>query len=53
MRMQQEVQIKVSSLSPKRWKQPKGEDRNEMKREVRVLRCTLLYKATWSAEKNA
>ena len=47
MRMQQEVQIKESS-----WRQPKGEDRTEMKKVARVLRCTLLNGSTWSTEKN-
>ena len=38
MRMQQEVQIKESrwmEATPERWKQPKGEDRTEMKKEAR------------------
>ena len=45
MRMQQKVQVKESrwmEATPKRWKQPQGEDRNEMKKESGVLRCTLL-----------
>ena len=34
-------------------KQPtKGEDRTEMKKEARRLRCTLLNGSTWSTEKN-
>ena len=36
MNMQEEVQIKESrwtEATPKRWKQPKGEDRMEMKKE--------------------
>ena len=48
------MQIKESSLrerAPKRWKQPKGEDRNDMKKEVGALRCTLLNGSTWSTER--
>ena len=51
--MHQEVQIKESrwaDATPKRWKQPKGEDRIEVK-EARVLRCTLLNGSAWSTEK--
>ena len=52
MRMQQEVQIKESTWSKRaRWRQPKGEDRTEMKTEARVLRCTLLNRSAWSTEK--
>ena len=36
---------------PKRWKQPKGEDRTKMKKEARRLRCTLLSGSAWSTEK--
>ena len=36
---------------PKRWKQLKGEDRTEMKKEARLLRCTLLSGSTWSTKK--
>ena len=53
MRMQQEVQIKESrwaEATPKRWKQPKGEDRIEMKKEARVVRCALLNGLAWSTE---
>ena len=51
--MHQEVQIKESrwaDATPKRWEQPKGEDRIEVK-EARVLRCTLLNGSAWSTEK--
>ena len=42
MRMQQEVQ----------WKQQKyGEDRIEVKKEARVLRCILFDGSAWSAER--
>ena len=52
--MQQEVRIKESrwaEATPQRWKQPEGEDRIEMKKEARVLRCTLLIGSGWSTEK--
>ena len=51
--MHQEVRIKGSrwaEATPKRWKQPKGEDRIEMKKEARGL-CTLLNGSVWSTEK--
>ena len=40
MRIQQEVQVKEYRLAeetPQRWRQPKGEDRTEMKKEARVF----------------
>ena len=40
-----EVQVKESRWaeeSPRRWKQPKGEDRTKMKKEAKLLRCILL-----------
>ena len=52
---QQEVQIKEHRWEEEisqRWKQPKGEDRKEMKNEARVLRCTLLNGSAWSTEKH-
>ena len=54
MRMQHEVQIKESrwtEATPKMWMQPTGEDRSEMKKEARVLRCTLLNGSAWITEK--
>ena len=54
MRMQQEVQIKENrwtEATPKRWMQPNGEGRTEMKKEARRLRCTLLNGSAWSTEK--
>ena len=54
MRMQHEVQIKESRWTeavPEKWKQPKGEDRTGMKKEARLLRCTLLNGSAWSTEK--
>ena len=40
---QHEVQVEESRwVIPQRWKQPKGEDRTEMKKEAKLLRCTLL-----------
>ena len=41
----QEVQVKESRRAeeiPQRWKKQKGEDRAEMKKEAKLLRCTLL-----------
>ena len=35
-----------------RWRPLKGEDRTEIKKETRRLRCTLLNGSTWSTEKN-
>ena len=40
MRMQQEVQVeeyRLAEETPQRWRQPKGEDRTEMKKEARVF----------------
>ena len=34
-----------------RWKQPKGEDRSEMKKDAKLLRCTLLNGSAWSTER--
>ena len=36
---------------PQRWKQPEIEDRTEMKKEAKLLRCTLLDGSAWSTEK--
>ena len=33
------------------WKQPKGEDRTEMKKEEKRLKCTLPKGSAWSTEK--
>ena len=55
MRMQQEVQIKESRWAeetPERWMQPEEEDRTEMKKEAKLLRCTLLNGSAWSTEKS-
>ena len=49
--MQQEVQVKEGRREeeiPQRWKQPKGEDRTEMKKEAKLLRCTLPNCSAWS-----
>ena len=43
----QRKQSKGDSKQPK-----KGEDRIEMKKEVRALRCTLLSGSAWSTEKS-
>ena len=51
---QQEVQVKESRWAeeiPQRWKQPKGEDRTEMKKEMKLLRRTLLNGSAWSTER--
>ena len=56
MRMQQEVQIKDRTWTeapPKRWKQPEGEDRTEMKKEARVLGCTLFNGSAWKDTKES
>ena len=48
----QEVQVKESrgaAQIPQRWKKPKGEDRAEMKKDAKLLRCTLLNGSAWSA----
>ena len=41
----QDVQVNVGRRAegtPQRWRQPKGEDRTKMTKEVKQLRCTLL-----------
>ena len=51
---QQQVQVKESRWVeeiPQRWKQPKGEDRSKMKKEAKLLRCTLTNGSAWSTEK--
>ena len=53
-KMQQGVRIKESSWTevlPKRWKQPKEEDRKNMQKGARRLRCTLVNGSAWSTEK--
>ena len=50
----QGVQVKESMWAEEisqRWKQPKGEDRAEMKKEAKLLRCTLLNGSAWSTER--
>ena len=50
----QEVQVKESRWakeSPQRRKQPEGEDRTEMQKEAKLLRCTLLNGSAWSTER--
>ena len=54
MLQQQEVQVKESRWVeeiPQRWKQPKGEDRTEMRKEAKRLRCTLINGSAWSTER--
>ena len=51
---QQEVQVKESRWAeeiPQRWRQPKGEDRTEIKKEERRLKCTLLNGSARSTER--
>ena len=51
---QQEVQVKESRWVeeiPQRWKQPQGEDGTKMKKEEKLLRCTLLNGSAWSTER--
>ena len=54
-RMQQhEVQVKENrraEVIPRRWRQPKGKDRTEMRKEAKRLRCTLLNGSAWSTER--
>ena len=53
-RMQQVMQIKESSweeVAPTRRRQPRGEDRTEMKKEARMVRCTLLNGSAWRTER--
>ena len=48
---QQQVQVKESRWMeeiPQRWRQPKGEDRTEMRKEEKRLKCTLLNGSAWS-----
>ena len=54
VRVQQDVQVKGGRWAeeiPQRWRQPKGEDKTEMKKEEKLLRCTLLNGSAWSTEK--
>ena len=37
--------------TPQRWRQPKGEDRIEMRKEEKRLKCTLQNGSAWSTEK--
>ena len=49
-----EVQVKESRWAeeiPQRWKQQKGEDRTKMKKEAKLLRCTLLNGSAWNTER--
>ena len=48
------MQVKESRWAEEvsqRWKQPKGEDRAKMKKEAKLLRCTLLNGSAWSTER--
>ena len=48
------MQVKESGWaeeSPQRRKQPEGEDMTEMKKEAKLLRCTLLNGSAWSTER--
>ena len=52
-RMQQDVRVKGGRWAeeiPQRWRQPKGEDRTEMKKEAKLLRCTLLNGSAWKGK---
>ena len=54
VRVQQEVQVKGGRWAeeiPQGWRQPKGEDRTDMKKEAKLLMCTLLNGSAWSTEK--
>ena len=37
--------------TPQRWRQPKGPDRTEMRKEEKRLRCNLLNGSVWNTEK--
>ena len=50
MRMQQNTDGRKETSQG--WRQLKGEDRTEMKKEARRLICTLLNGSAWSTEKN-
>ena len=53
-RMQQQFQVKGGRWAeeiPQRWRKLKGEDRTEMEKEAKLLRCTLLNGTAWSAER--
>ena len=50
----QEVQVKECKWAEEirqRWKQPTGEDRTKMKKEAKMLRCTMLNGSAWSTER--
>ena len=54
VRVQQDVQVKGGRWAeeiPQRWRQPKGDDKTETKKETELLRCTLLNGSAWSTEK--
>ena len=54
-RMQQkDVQVKENRRAEEirqRWRQPKGGDMTEMKKDGKVLRCTLLNRSAWSTDR--
>ena len=45
------LQVKQMEKIPRKWKRPKGDDRTEMRREEKRLRCTLLSGSAWSTER--
>ena len=52
-RTEQDVQEKGGRWAeeiPQRRRQPKGEDRTEMKKEAKLLRCTLLNGSAWKGK---
>ena len=54
MEREQEFQVKGSRWAeeiPQRWRQPKGEDRTEVKKEAKLLSYTLLNGSAWSTER--
>ena len=44
-------QMKWMKETPKKWRQPKGADWNEMRKEEKRLKCALLNGSAWSTEK--
>ena len=45
------LQEKQTEKIPRKWKRPKGDDRTEMRKEVKRLKCTLPNGSAWSTER--
>ena len=51
---QQEVQVKETRWAeeiPQRWSSQKEKDRTEMRKETKLLRCTMLNGSAWSTDR--